>query len=371
MGKRFDIASADNPAVAAQKQLSERFGIEGNPTVLLVAGDERTVLTRTEALTGALDALRRKGKIRSVFSPTGLLPSPATQTQRAAGFAGTDLESSARALEAALHENGLASAPHRAFIERLRQLGDGSEIVTLAQASEMLPSGLLDNSLRRLSDGSYVAAIAYYSTSEGDAAIPDSTINSWRSQFGPFIEFSFDKMSRDLQARILHDSRKALLWTALGLVLIIYLTFRNLRDMLLVLMPIIFAIVTTFGLLALVGHRFSFMCITAIPLILGIGIDNGIHVVRRYREREGQTIVDVARDSGAAVIQSNLTTMIGFGALMASGFAPLAELGRVTCLGVALALAGGLWLLPSVLSLMEGRNRLANSKAVAKATQAT
>ena len=47
-------------------------------------------------------------------------------------------------------------------------------------------------------------------------------------------------------------------------------------------MPIVFAIVVTFGLLRLVGHPFSFMSVTAIPLIIGIGIDNGIHLVRRY-----------------------------------------------------------------------------------------
>ncbi len=107
-------------------------------------------------------------------------------------------------------------------------------------------------------------------------------------------------------------------------------------------MPIVFAIIVTFGLLLLVGHRFSFMSITAIPLIIGIGIDNGIHLVRRYLENERNGILVIAKASGAALIQSNLTTIVGFGALMASSFAPLAEMGLVTSLGVALALAGGL-----------------------------
>ncbi len=63
----------------------------------------------------------------------------------------------------------------------------------------------------------------------------------------------------------------------------------------------------------------------------------------------------IAKASGAAVIQSNLTTIVGFGALMASSFAPLAEMGLVTSLGVALALAGGLWLVPAVILLGEQR----------------
>jgi preprotein translocase subunit SecF len=114
-------------------------------------------------------------------------------------------------------------------------------------------------------------------------------LDSWRRQYGPFVEFSFDKINRDLQSQVLRDSRRALLWTAAAILLIVYLTFRNLRITLLVLMPIVFAIVVTFGLLRLCGnHSFSFMSVTAIPLIIGIGIDNGIHLVRRYLERIAQ-----------------------------------------------------------------------------------
>jgi predicted RND superfamily exporter protein len=53
--------------------------------------------------------------------------------------------------------------------------------------------------------------------------------------------------------------------------------------------------------------------------------------------------------------------MIGFGALMASSFAPLAEMGLVTSLGVALALAGGLLLIPAVILLGEQRHAAAGA----------
>jgi uncharacterized membrane protein YdfJ with MMPL/SSD domain len=231
----------------------------------------------------------------------------------------------------------------------------GMEPVTAATAAALLPEGLLDNSLRRIPDGSYVAAIAYYPAVEGAEAVPPATMELWQRQYGPFIEFSFDKINSDLQSRILSDSGRALVWTAVAVVLIVFFTFRRLWDVMLVLLPIVFAIVADFGVLAIAGHRFSFMCVTAIPLILGIGIDNGIHVMRRYRENQQDGIVAVAQASGAAVIQSNLTTIFGFGALLASGFPPLAELGLVTSLGVGMALVGGLWLLPAVILLAEPR----------------
>ena len=357
MDARFEISGgADNPAVAAQNRLSAKFGIEGSPNVLLIAGGQEEVLQRAEDLTAGLEAYRQRGVLKSIFSPTDLLPSVRTQRERAGSLASIDLAASARALEDSLRENGFRTEPQQPFIDRLRKLGQGTEPITLEKAAEFLPPGLLDNSIRKTRDGSYVAAVAFYATDPNAIqVVPESVLGSWRNQFGPFVEFSFDKINRDMQSRVLHDSRRALVWTAAAIVLIVYLCFRNLRVSLVVLMPIAFAIIVTFGLLLLVGHRFSFMSITAIPLIIGIGIDNGIHLVRRYLENESLGILAIAKASGAALIQSNLTTIIGFGALMASSFAPLAEMGLVTSLGVALALAGGLWLVPAVILLGEER----------------
>jgi predicted exporter len=358
--KHFEIAGADNPAVAAQNLLSARFGIEGSPHVLLISGDEQEVLSRAEDLTARLADYKDRGVIKSIFSPTILLPSVRTQSERAGSLAGVDFAGSARALEDALRENGFRIQPVQPFIDRLRQLGQDrgrvSHPLTMASIAQFLPPGLLSNSIRKTGDGHYVAAITFYGT-DPDAVevVPENIVESWRRQFGGFVEFSFDKMNRDLQRQVLHDSSRALGWTAAGILLVVYLCFRSVRVSLIVLIPIVFGVVTTFGVLLLVRHRFSFMSITAIPLIIGIGIDNGIHLVRRYQENEHNEILVIAKATGAALIQSNLTTMVGFGALMTSSFAPLAEMGLVTSLGVALALAGGLLLIPAVILLGERR----------------
>ena len=356
--RHFEITGADNPAVAAQNRLSARFSIEGSPNVFLIAGGQEEVLRRAEELTAGLEAYRQRGVLKSIFSPTALLPSERTQRERASSLAGVNLAASAQALEAALRENGFRSLPFQPFIDQLRKLGQGSTPITVEKAAQFLPPGLLDNSIRKKGDGNYVAAIAFYAT-DPDAidVVQDSVIESWRKEYGPFVEFSFDKMNRDMQRQVLHDSRRALVWTAAGILLIVYLCFRSIRVALIVLIPIVFGIVVTFGLLLVVRHRFSFMSITAIPLIIGIGIDNGIHLVRRYLEKEGNEILVIAKASGAALIQSNLTTIIGFGALMASSFAPLAEMGLVTSLGVALALVGGLLLIPAIMFLEEQRRK--------------
>jgi hypothetical protein len=149
-----------------------------------------------------------------------------------------------------------------------------------------------------------------------------------------------------------------LLFTLAGVVLIVYLCFRDVPVTLLVLMPIAFAVVVTFGVLSLTKHPFSFMALTALPLILGIGIDNGIHLVGRYLQSEERDIVAIVKASGAALVQSNLTTIIGFGALMASTFEPLAELGLVTAIGVGMALVGAIWVIPAMVLVFRIRQRV-------------
>jgi predicted RND superfamily exporter protein len=362
--KHFEITGNDDPAMAAQNLLSARFGIEGTPHVLLIAGGEQEVLDRAEELTARLEDYQHRGVIKSIFSPTILLPSVRTQSERANSLAGIDFTASARALEDALHENGFRTEPIQPFINRLRQLqqdwrrspGQNNDPITLETAAKLLPPELLNKSIRKAGEDSYVAAISFYGA-DPDAVevVPEGVIESWRKQLGGFVEFSFEQMNRDLQRQVLRDSRRALLCTAAGILLIVYLCFRDFRVSLIVLIPIIFGIVATFGLLMLVRHRFSFMSITAIPLIIGIGIDNGIHLVRRYQENASNEILAIAKASGAALIQSNLTTIVGFGALMTSSFAPLVEMGLVTSLGVALALAGGLLLIPAVILLEERR----------------
>ena len=351
MSAKIEISRGeDNPAIAGQRRLSAAFGIEGSPEVLLISGSQEEVLRRSEDLTSRLEAYQRSGLVRSVFTPTSMVPSRHTQAERTAALSGVDFEAAAAAVEASIRDNGFRREPFQPFLERLRELGRGAPPVSVETASAYVPAGLLDNSIRKTATGEYLAAIAYYGTDpDATEVIGDKVLQTWRRECGPFIDFSFNKINRDMQSHILADSRRALVLTAFGILLIVYLCFRNMRDSLLVLLPIVFAITATFAVLLLFRHRFSFMSITAIPLIIGIGIDNGIHLIRRYRERAGRSILEVAQASGAALIQSNLTTMVGFGALTASSFAPLAEMGMVTVLGVALALAAALIAVPAVI----------------------
>ena len=100
---------------------------------------------------------------------------------------------------------------------------------------------------------------------------------------------------------------------------------------------------------------FNFADIIALPLLLGIGVDNGIHMVTRAR-----TLISGAGDllgtgTARAVIFSALTTLAGFGGLAFSRHVGMATMGELLTLGLSLTLVTTLIVLPTFLP--RGRRR--------------
>ncbi|HEY1205137.1 MAG: MMPL family transporter [Bryobacteraceae bacterium] len=370
MAKKVEIARGDeNPATIGQNRLAKEFGIEGTPELLLIQGTEEEALGKSEALSSELDRLAAKGLIKAAFSPSDVVPSREMQLQRAKQFEGVDLAKTSGALEETLKAGGFNPAYFDPAIQHLRKLAaEPHAVVTLSEAMSYLPRGFLENSIQKIGTNRYMAAIAVFSADPNAAeAIPDPVARGLKAKVGGFVDFSYAKMSRDLQTQIFHDSRRALFLTAAGIMLIVFLCFRNVLVSALVLLPLVFGIVVTFGGMHLAGYRFSFMALIAVPLIIGLGIDNGIHLARRYLFEENRDIVDVLRLAGAPLLQSNLTTMVGFGALTVSKFQPLAELGLVTTVGVAVTLCASMFVFPAIVSVFRIRgSRLVSPPAAQK-----
>jgi predicted exporter len=296
-----------------------------------------------------------------VLAPNRLVPSRAEQELRNRALAGLDLNAAATALEQAVLQSGLDRSAFEGAVARLRLWGAGHlPVVTVASARRALPPGLLDLGVRELRPGHCLGAVAVYSADpNATASLPAATLAELREKAGRFETFSYDQVAIDLHSRIVGDSRRASLATAVCVILVVGLIFRSLGTGLLVLLPVAYGIVVTVGLLTLGGHRFGGMGFAAFPLIVGIGIDNGIHLVRRHLEMPGSDAKELLSASGAALIQTNLTTIVGFGALLSATIPPLAELGLVTAVGMAVTLLASVFIVPAILALGPRRQRLA------------
>ena len=139
------------------------------------------------------------------------------------------------------------------------------------------------------------------------------------------------------------------------IVLVLLADFRNLRHALVALAPLALGLLLSLGVLGLCGLPLNPANMIALPLILGVGVDNGVHVLHDYllRRREGQTTI--SRAIGRGVLVKALTTMIGFGTLMVSSHRGLFGLGFILTLGVGCCMLTALVVLPAVLRLL-GKN---------------
>jgi predicted RND superfamily exporter protein len=90
--------------------------------------------------------------------------------------------------------------------------------------------------------------------------------------------------------------------------------------------------------------------IMTLPLVIGIGVTNGIHVLNRFAEEKTPGIL--AKSTGKAVLVSGLTAIAGFGSLILGRHQGIQSLGLVMSIGIATCMIAGLVFLPAVMSLM-------------------
>ncbi|CAN0524261.1 unnamed protein product, partial [Scytosiphon promiscuus] len=79
--------------------------------------------------------------------------------------------------------------------------------------------------------------------------------------------------------------RHAALFALIGITLILLVTLRRIGPTLLILCPLLLAGVCTFALGVLVGQSLNMASVLVLPLIFGLGVDNGIHVVDRFLDQ--------------------------------------------------------------------------------------
>lgn len=139
---------------------------------------------------------------------------------------------------------------------------------------------------------------------------------------------------------------------AFGIVTLLLILFlRNFRDVMLVLVPIAFASVLTAGTSVLLGLPLNFANIIALPLLVGVGVDSGIHMVHRMRTEPPSDGEPLNTSTSRAVLMSALTTIASFGNLAFSSHVGMASMGKLLTLGMLMSLVGVLILLPALLRL--------------------
>ncbi|WP_239803553.1 MMPL family transporter [Campylobacter sp. RM12651] len=140
----------------------------------------------------------------------------------------------------------------------------------------------------------------------------------------------------------------------LSLFALFLIIFRNIRFSIIGIIANLIPISLLFAIIAFSGLSLDLMSITIAAISIGIGVDDIIHYVHRFKEEiKKRNLNDAIRAShqsiGSALYYTTCTIVLGFCLMMSSNFTPTIYFGLLTVLVMILLLCGSLFLLPSLI----------------------
>ncbi len=105
---------------------------------------------------------------------------------------------------------------------------------------------------------------------------------------------STEKLFLVMMEETLADGREAAILALIVIAVLLMLHFRGPRG-LLAMAPLIVGATSMLGLMYVLGMEYNYINLIAVPIILGIGIDDGVHALHRYRGDPGDGLERVSR----------------------------------------------------------------------------
>ncbi len=149
-------------------------------------------------------------------------------------------------------------------------------------------------------------------------------------------------------------------YSLLAILILVFIHFRTLSSVVLVLLPVLIGTIWMVGFMGWFDIPFNPANIMTLPLVIGIGVTNGIHILNRFAEEKSPGIL--AKSTGKAVLVSGLTTIAGFGSLILARHQGIASLGYVMSVGTGTCMLAGLTFLPALLNLLTRQGWRLNKK---------
>ncbi len=151
--------------------------------------------------------------------------------------------------------------------------------------------------------------------------------------------------------------------TAVSMVLImivVLLTFRSFAKGMLPMVVVMVALLWTMGVVGYLGLTITVVSMVSAAMILGLGIDFGIHIVHSYFENRKEfepkkAMIETQRELLRATVAASLTTISGFLALLFGVLPAMKNLGVILALGILFTLTGAVMLLPVLIYLYDNK----------------
>jgi predicted RND superfamily exporter protein len=157
-------------------------------------------------------------------------------------------------------------------------------------------------------------------------------------------------VSTELRQIFKRDAWRAVLVGIALVTLLLWLDFRSLWLMILANIQVLTGVIWMLAAMQLLDIKMNFVNAFVTTMILGVGIDYGIHIIHRISQ-EGLSNPVGLLETGKAVVMAALTNIAGFGALGVSNYPGLSSMGMVCVIGSFTCLITALTTLPALMIL--------------------
>jgi hypothetical protein len=128
--------------------------------------------------------------------------------------------------------------------------------------------------------------------------------------------------------------KKAITIALITIALLLYAIRRNITDTLLVMTPLILAGLFTMASTVITNTAINYANIIALPLLLGLGVDNGIHMVEKLHHSLSEEQNIYQSSTARAMFYGALTTASSFAGLAFSPHQGIASMGLIITMGI-------------------------------------
>ncbi len=352
----------DNKPLRVQRHLVEKIGSPLRYTLLIAEGKNyREILRKADSIGKKLEELIKRNHVVSYNSLRTFIPPIERQKrnirwlkkQKKNQPALFDSDKIKKRFKDSLEKSGFNSfEPFQNSIEVVNRALKVDSLLTVEKLKEAGVGDLVSRFLSK-KNGSYeLVTYVYPNLKNSSGRSIDQLVKSFEDM--PDVKMIGMKiLGRELKRIVERDTAFAAVLALLGVFGFMFYHFRGIKIVGLAVLPLCISVLWLIGTMSLLRIHFNLINICVLPIIIGIGIDDGIHIVHHYLEDAHRNVVETATLTGRAVIITSLTTIVGFGSLLFANYPGIASVGVVSILGVFYALLATVTLLPALLVVFE------------------
>jgi predicted RND superfamily exporter protein len=356
-----ELRSPNNRGILMQEVIARKFEASFTPMMVICrGGDLDTVMDRNRQANGLLERLVKDGTLRGYESIFNYLPPRQDQEQviqalRAGQDGAFDIARISRTFRTALRENGFREETYDPYLKALPAILRPERPVVIDDLEEAGLERFISRYIKKDEDGTYKSVTYLFPANpESKRTAPPALVDALDHPSQGIEITGVNIASAEMKKIFGRDAWRAVYLGLIIVTILLWLDFRSLWLTTLANIQLLLGVVWMLGCMRLLGIKMNFVNAFVTTMILGVGIDYGIHIIHRISQ-EGLSNFGGLMETGKAVVMAALTNVAGFGTIGFCNYPGLRSMGIVAAIGSVTCLVTALTTLPALLILTKTR----------------